>query len=104
MCYRSLRRGLVASRDSPSKRHREAVKWEPTSIIDGPMHTFMRMGDKHTGSPRLRVDGGGLNARAEKFTSHEHFIGRGGKAAVEHIMTEWKSEREIKADGVATKN
>lgn len=103
-CYKSVRHGLAASRDSPPRRHHESVKWEPTSIIDGPMHTLMRTGDKHTRSPQLRLDGDGLNARAEKFTSHENFIGRGGKAAVEHIITEWESEREIKARGVATEN
>lgn len=50
LCYKSMQHGLVASRDPPMRRHRQGVKWEPTSIIDGPMHTLMRMGDKHTGS------------------------------------------------------
>lgn len=95
---------LVANSDSPPRRHHEGVKWEPTSIIDGPMHALMRAGDKRTRSPQLRLDGGSPNARAEKFTSHENFIDRGGKAAAEHIITEWESERELKAGRAATKN
>lgn len=75
---------------------REGVKWEPTSIIDGPMHRLMRTGDQQTRSPPLPLDGGSLNARAGKFTSHENFIGRD---AAEHIITEWESEREMKAGG-----
>lgn len=88
LCYKSTRRGLVASTDPPPRRRREGVKREPTSIMDGPMHTLMRTSDKHTRSSQPRLDGGSLNARAEKFTGHENFIGRGSKAAIRHIITE----------------